>query len=121
MLDPIISFLRRWNELGLVIGCLLLWPFVPVVLRILDPTAAAFDAGVLHPLYIAMLAFGSLHAFVWVGIKLNFHTVWFFFQRQFVANFNDLTPWQKIFCCLSVFALYLLSAVLTFMAVAGMA
>ncbi|GAB2553201.1 hypothetical protein GCM10027189_39240 [Rufibacter soli] len=120
-MNPILSFLKRWNELWLVIGALLLWPLVPYLLRFLDPTAAPFDAGVLHPIYVTMLVFGALHAFVWIGIKLNFQAVWHFFQDQFLAYFNHMTPCQKVYFCLSVFALYLFSVVLTFMAVAGMA
>ncbi len=112
----------KWNEFYLAVLLVLLWPLVQFGIKVLDPTAYPFDAGVLHADYYAALKFALFYGFVWVGIKLNQPVIFEFFEGsdKTQAGFNDtfkaLDPWQKLKAALAIWALHLFFAAVCLLA-----
>ncbi len=111
-LRRIINFFKVWNELLLGLLMILGWIPFTVLIRILDPTAAVLDLGVLSQLYLSLLAFGVIHAFVWIGIKLNLPVIFDYYQNKAFDEFKLLTLWQKALLSFLFVALYLIATIL---------
>lgn len=80
------------------------------VLRMADPTAAAFDAGVFQiPVFSASLFFFYL-AIAWLAFRIIFGNHYRFLTTEMKSNFQNLTSWQKL--KLSYYIYFLLVALL---------
>ena len=93
----LIEHIKEWKEelLGIPVA-LLIFFFSPVVLRWIDPTAGAYDAGVLQIIIYATVALLIFNGLSWMGIKLVFPEVFHYFQNKFKTDFDKLTEWQKV-------------------------
>lgn len=112
-----IRVFRSWNEAWILVLGILLWNVQARIFRWMDPTAAPLDAGYLHTITFACLAFGAISLFVWMGIRLNFKKVWDFFEIEFDSTFCNLQPCEKLKYSLIILSLYLVCAVIVFMGV----
>jgi hypothetical protein len=106
------SFLKLWTEFWSIPLALVSWFLSPFLLRVIDPTAGAYDAGVFQVILFAMIAMLMFNGAVWLGIKFNFWTAFSYYQSKFHLDFNSLEPWQKIKILLLLYFGLLLSLVL---------
>lgn len=105
--------IKEWrNELVGILLAVTLFLLSPAALRLFDPTAGAFDAGVLQVIVFAIVATLTFSFLSWVGMKINWTEVFDFAQKDFAQNFKLLTPWQKVITLLVVYFGYLLVFVL---------
>lgn len=120
------KFLLTWHEFISVPLAILLFWFSPYLLRLIDPTAASYDAGILQKLVIALIAVFLFNGFAWFMLKINFPQVYNYFDDFFEKNLNHFTSsngvkpldlWQKSKLTLSLFVLYFLAFLLAFLAV----
>jgi len=120
--SKLVHFLGKWNEAILFVVLFALWPFAVLFIRIVDPTAAVFDAGMLHSVYLTFMFFSAFHLFIWIGLKLNIGGVYDYLEDVFIYEFkNSITAWQRILLSFLYVSLYFLSVILTFMGIATMA
>lgn len=110
-MKKITKFLRRWNELLTIPVAFVLWFYSPQLLRLLDPTAAAFDAGIFQIFLFAIIGLLIFHGIVWLILKLSWPTVYKHLDNL-SEPFQDLNSWQQIKFSLAVFSVLLLSLVL---------
>lgn len=128
-MKKIIKFLLfDWNEfLSIPLGFAMFFGF-PFLLRVFDPTAAAYDGGILHSFIAAICGMLIIHGFVWLLLKITFPRVYNFFDNDFENyicqnsslpqqpterdRMFHLTAWQRCVLSLSLFSLYLLCTVL---------
>jgi hypothetical protein len=111
------KFLTDWSELLTLPTALVLWGYSDNLLRLLDPTAGTYDAGVFQLILFAILQLLALHGFVRLFMKLQWPTPDIHLDKYFAVDFESLTPPQRICVSLSVFfgllfALILLSRVI---------
>jgi len=89
----------------------IIWAIIAPILRWIDPTAAIFDLGIfMIPVY-AIIIFLISTFFVWIFLKKVYGTIYSYLKSGFKADFEKLTPCQKILISLSVFFLLLFSLV----------
>ena len=113
MLKKLWHNLKEWKEeLAGILLALLLFLVSPFLLRLLDPTAGAYDAGVLHIIVFSLVALLTFSFLAWVGIKLNFKEVFDYLQTDFTKDFATLDKWQKTKISLLLYFFYLLLFVL---------
>lgn len=101
--------IKEWkNEVLNLVLAVTLFLCTPTILRFIDPTAGAFDAGVLHIIVFSLTATVAFSFFAWIGMKLNFGSVFDYAQKGFLKDFETLRPWQKTKILLLVYFGYLL-------------
>lgn len=116
------NLFAKWNEFVLSIILIAIFPATLVFYRFIDETAAALDiAAVLQPIYIACLVFSVLFGFIWVGMMLNFPTVYEYFEKYFVEHFKCLVEWQKILISLFVFFALFFAVILLYLGAVSLA
>lgn len=111
-----LRFLIVWNELWSLPLALILWWASPWLLRLVDPTAGTYDAGIFQIILFTVIQAMVYHAVAWILIKMTFPGVYkyidVFLERSLFNKWenkeNSLTQWQKSKFSLFVFALYLL-------------
>ncbi|WP_143084013.1 hypothetical protein [Flexibacter flexilis] len=112
LLPRFLRFLALWPEiLGLPMA-LLVFFISPLALRKTDPTAIVYDVGILQIILFALIAMLSLNSLVWLGIRLNFRTLFHYYVEQFQCDFINLKPVQRICVLLSVYFGLLIAFVL---------
>jgi hypothetical protein len=95
----------------------LLWVASPVLLRMVDPTSATLDAGVLQFMLYAAIAMLLFNELVFMGIKFNFPSVFDFYKTEFQNAFKGLETWQKVKVLCALYLGLLLALVLLLMAI----
>jgi hypothetical protein len=106
------NYLKVWRELfSLAVG-LLLWMKSSVLLHWLDPTAGTYDAGIFQIYLFAIIGLFVLHGVVRILMKLIWPTVDNYLDHHFKADFQTLSPWQKLKLSSSIFFAFLLAVVL---------
>ena len=79
------------------------WAVSVPLLRLIDPTAAVFDAGIFQiPLYGVILLVFALFI-TWHTVRIIFGTIQKYLKTEFKTDFIKLTKWQKITLSFSVF------------------
>jgi hypothetical protein len=112
-------FLVNWHEIvSIPIGVAVFY-YVPMLLRMLDPTSGGYDLGILHSVVFAMAAMLMIHGFAFLLLKVTFPGIYQFIDdilEHFMFKDSridaNLTHYQKCVISLSVLALYLLGTVL---------
>jgi hypothetical protein len=104
--------LTPFKEWGMLLIAILLFWISPTILRFVDPTAAAFDAGILQIPILKILVFIILQQFVWLNIKVLWPTVHQYFITFFNNDFLHLQKWERLAIALSVY--FVLLALLVF-------
>lgn len=113
MVRYLANFLRTWWQQLIGIPMALFAFFIaPVVLRFFDPTAAAYDAGLLHTPVLVWVEFLIYNALAWVGVIVSFKPLASWFRIEFHETFKTLTSWQKLKLSFAVYFTYLLLFVL---------
>ncbi|WP_317899428.1 hypothetical protein [Aurantibacillus circumpalustris] len=104
--------IKEWKNEAIGIAlAVALFLCTPHLLRWIDPTAGAYDAGVLHIIVFSVVAILTFSFLSWVGMQINFGEVFNYVQNGFVKDFKGLTGWQKICAVLLVYFGYLLAFV----------
>ena len=116
-MKTLITWLKKQNEYLPLIVAIILFYFSPYVLRRIDPTAGTYDVGVLQVIILAVIQFCVYQSVVWMALKINWLPMRCYFEDEFVNDFKNLKPWQKIaisscFYLVLLFALVLLSRVI---------
>jgi len=112
MLNKLWCNIKEWKNEAIGIAlAVALFLFTPHILRTIDPTAGAYDAGVLHVIIFAMVSVLVFSFLSWVGIKINFPEAFEYGQTDFIKDFKTLTGWQKICVVLLCYFGYLLAFV----------
>lgn len=107
--------LLSWHEYVTIPVALALWYFSPRLLRIMDPTSATYDSGVLQVILFTIIQFLFYNAVAWIVFKLTFPKMYKMLDDEIedkVLNNGSITMWEKIKIVLWVFSLYLISIVL---------
>jgi hypothetical protein len=104
--------IKEWKNEAIGIAlAVALFLCTPHFLRLLDPTAGGYDAGVLHVIVFALVAVLTFSFLSWVGTKINFPEVFDYAQDSFVKDFKTMEGWQKICVVLLCYFGYLLAFV----------
>jgi len=99
----LLRFLKRYSEfLSIPLGLLLLW-YSPGLLRLIDPTAAAFDWGVLQIPILAIVFLFVFTGIVWLYIRITFPKGYKLLDDLFQNKNKELTQWQRSKLVLSLF------------------
>ena len=107
--------LLSWHEYITIPVALMLWYFSPALLRIMDPTAATYDSGVLQVILFTIIQFLFYNAVAWIVFKLTFPKMYRMLDDEIenkVLNNGSITMWEKIKVVLWVFSLYLICIVM---------
>lgn len=107
------SFLLSWWHIPVGIAAALLAFFTaPALFRLVDPTAAPFDAGILHVINLVNVELLIYSALSFIGIIVTFRPLARWFKHDFKNDFTQLKPAQKCALFFSLYSLFLLSFVL---------
>lgn len=121
IIKQILKFLAAWSEIITIPLGILLWYFSPVLLRMLDPTAATYDAGIFQIILFTIIQFFIYSGVVWIYMKITFPNVYKWLDNIFAESLdlnNDLgtkeklTKWQKSQVALWLFSLLFLGIIL---------
>jgi len=123
-----VRLLVNWHEIMTIPIGLAIFYFFPRLLRLMDPTAGAYDAGVLHSAIVAIAIMLILHGFVWLILKLTFPGVYKFLDDIFEEHILEnpglqpspterdkmfyLTTFQKCVLSIVLFAVYFFGTIL---------
>lgn len=127
-LKQTVKFVSVWNELLTIPLGFAMFYFFPLLLRMIDPVAGAYDIGILHTAIAAIAIMLIIHGFVWVILKITFPGIYKFLDDALEIHINKseslqstptdrdkiflLTTYQKCVISLSLFSLYLLGTIL---------
>ena len=115
MLRALTGWLAENNEYwGIPLG-LLLFIVAPRALRWCDPTAGAYDAGVLHAAVFAVAAFMILKGVTWLLIRLDFPELYTWLDDWFSSrtfSLHDRIPDRRNALALVVYLGYLAALVI---------
>jgi hypothetical protein len=105
-------FFKRHPEFVTLPIALCVWLVSVPVLRMLDATAAVFDAGIFQIPVFSTIQMLVYLAVAWAVLKLVFGRFYKFMRNEMKWNFEQLTPWQKLKLAYSVYFLLFASLVL---------
>jgi hypothetical protein len=127
MKNSILNFLKNWHELFTLPLAILIWYISPSLLRLIDPTAGVYDAGIFQNILFAVIAVMVFHFFAWIMLKMTFPGVYNYLDtlleqnlKSFPSNPNHphqnkpLDLWQRSKLVLFLFSLYFLAFILAF-------
>jgi hypothetical protein len=102
---------KKYPEVFTIPLTFAIWLLSAGVLRLIDPTAAIFDAGVLQiPLFAILLLYVFLSV-TWITMGLLFSTARNYLKKELKSNFYYLSKWEKIKYSSAVFFLLFLSLI----------
>lgn len=108
-MKTLINFLKKWNELISIPLAMLIFFISPYLLRSIDPTAGAYDAGIFQILLFAIISFLVCQAMIWIILGMIWPKIREHFETGFNSDFLELTPWQRTKTSLLIyFALFFL-------------
>lgn len=100
--------IASWQGLMAGIIALVLYLFLPTIIRWYDPTAGTFDAGYLQWYGLAVvLYFGSIF-FAWVGFQIAFPSIDKAADKGISKWFNEMSPSSRWWATQVAFFLMLL-------------
>jgi len=106
----------EWNEaLFLLPLSLVLFAVTPTLFRWIDPTAGAYDIGILQSLVLASIALFFGKTVIWITLKLGAPGVYGKLRNYLLSNHNHISQWQKGLFSLCYFSVLLLAWVLLVM------
>lgn len=114
MKDTIIKSIKEYSAL---IVALILFFVSPYVLRWIDPTTAAFDPGILHTIFIVVVAYAIYQAITWSITKNLWSEIGKFIRNDFNTAFRNLDDRSKVLISLGVYFIILLMFVLLTIAI----
>jgi len=103
---------KKYPEVYSIPAAFAVWLLSATVLRWIDPTAAAFDAGVLQiPIFSILLLFVFL-SISWLTMGLLFGTARNFLKTELKKAFFFISSWEKIKYSTGIFFALFLSLIL---------
>jgi hypothetical protein len=108
----VVAFLKRYNELWLAPIAVVLFLVAETVIPDLDPRAVPYTIDVFQKVFFGLAAFAMATFCSMIAIRLAWPSIFTFLIDQVTDHFNQLTPWEKLKLCFSVFALYVLGLLL---------
>lgn len=104
---------KKWiKENSMIVLLLGLFFLVPYALRLVDETAAAFDAGILHSIVLVCVAFSIFQLCTWSIIKVIWKDIGKYFMSDFPLDFALLDGRTKLLVALGVYFFILLQFIL---------
>jgi len=111
------SYGRKHSEyVGILVALLLLLVFPPLI-RMIDPSAAPIDPGVLSAILLAVVAILIFNSVTWWIIRAIWPVFAEYSNEHFTRNFKTLTPCQKVVIYLAFFFVFILSFVAALVAI----
>ena len=104
--------LAKYREFLLIILAILVFFLSPNVIRWIDPTAGAYDLGILQIAVVAVMFFFFYSFTAWITTNLIWPDLGNFFNDEFSKAFKTLEPWQKIKLSVGLLCFFLLMLVL---------
>lgn len=102
--------IKKWlKENSMIVVLLGLFFIVPVLLRIVDDTAAAFDAGILHSIVLVCVIFAVFQACTWSIVKTIWPDIGIYFKTRFSNDYNVLDGKYRLAVALGVYFTILLT------------
>ncbi len=104
------KFVVNWNEVLTIPIALILWYFSPVLLRMVDPTAATFDYGIFQLILFTIIQFLIYHGVAWLVFKWTWPKMYKFLDNTLesvIFGNGAITVWEKIKLVMWIFTLYL--------------
>lgn len=112
----ILKFFASWSEIITIPLALILWYFSGTLLRLLDPTAATYDAGIFQIILFAIIQFFIFSGVIWIFMKITFPEVYKYLDDVLGSHLepqNDkMTQWEKSKVVLWLFSLFFVSIIL---------
>ena len=103
-MKKLISFCKRNPiEVFVLPISLIVWIFSARFLRFIDPTAAAYDAGIFQIIIFAIIEFACFFSVAWIVFRHVFGTFGRYMLGEFKEDFAKLKKWQKIKIVYAVF------------------
>ncbi len=112
------KFLREWNELLTLPVAILLWFFIPKLLYQIDPTAGAYDIGVINRFVLATIGLYVGKTVVWLALKIGAPDVYKVLDSFLMNNKHRITIWQRGIFSLLYYSLLLFCWVIILLAIA---
>ncbi|MFD0997687.1 hypothetical protein ACFQ21_00145 [Ohtaekwangia kribbensis] len=109
MVEQIIKFFRKYNELILGPLGIVLWFVSAPILHYIDPTAATYDLAVFQKLLFGLMTFNVCTANALLLIRLVNPSVFKFLTQDFDTAFSTLNnnSWEKLKLSFAVWACFL--------------
>jgi len=88
---------------------------IPYILRWIDPSAAVFDPGILHTIFVVLVAYSVYQFVAWSVLKTIWSAVGDYMKSGLWAHdFKDLDTRTKVFIGLGLyFAIFIILVLLT--------
>ena len=104
--------LAKYREFLLIILAVLMFFVSPLLIRMIDDTAGAYDVGILQIPIVAVMMFFFYSFTSWITINLIWPDLGNFFNDSFSKIFKELSPWQSIKLSVGLLCFFLLMLVL---------
>ncbi|NPV12665.1 MAG: hypothetical protein HPY57_12840 [Ignavibacteria bacterium] len=110
----LIKFIKDWNEIITIPIAIILWFTLPYIIRLIDNTAAFYDAGVLQQIVYAIIAVLIFHGLAWILLKITFPKVYDYLDNTLEKKYDSyyLSEWEKVKFSLFLFSLYFIAFIL---------
>ena len=109
--------IKALKENSMIVLLLVLFFLIPIGLRIIDSTSAAFDPGILHSVILSCLIFAIFQACTWSILRVIWPDLGKYFVNDFSIDFSNLNKRTKILVALGVYFFILLQQVLIICAI----
>jgi hypothetical protein len=106
------NILKKNSEFLTLPLAFLLWFYSGDLLRLMDPTAATYDAGIFQNALYAVIVLLAFHAVVRAIMKMQWGTLDKHLDKYFETAFYKITPWERLKISLFVFFSLLFALVL---------
>jgi hypothetical protein len=84
------KFLIQWNEFITIPLAIVFFWLGGAFIRLVDPTAGLFDAGIFQIIIFAIAAFLLIHGMAWIVLKITFPKAFRFFDEIFEEEIERL-------------------------------
>lgn len=110
----IVLHILKWNEYFTIPLALIIWILSPYLIRIIDPTASLYDAGIFQIIIFGSISFLFAHGLVWIVFKLTWPQLydWLDNRIEELVNNGLITPYEKLKIILWLFTIYMICAAL---------
>ena len=111
------NLLYKWPEIYSAPLAVAIWYWSVKFFRWIDPMSKPWSFDELQRIIFALVALAVLSGGVFVGIKLNWPSVYKYYDLdQFEKDFKSLAPWQRVVITISMY-LFLLSLLVAVLAI----
>lgn len=113
-----VKIIKTLKEYAALIAVVILFFIAPYILRMIDPTTASFDPGILHTIFAVLVMYAIYQAITWSITKTLWPAIGDYMKIGFFNNdFKSLKPLQKVLISLGLYFAILLSFILITIAI----